>query len=437
MILEFLPSLGWFLFYGLGASLNFLNLQDESLHFLLTCVILILLSASDFICFKRSSLRTKEDFAEKYLQHKSLSKNTLTICIVGIVLIILALRLYIVGLDIVFQLINEGYSNAVVESRVAHTRDLKYPAFIFYVINWNYLFLAPWAISLLTSYRNNFTRLMSFLIFSLTLFTSLMAAERLPLIIFLTSCSCFACFLLLKGKRFRKTLQFVGVLFISSILFVSLASYGLAINCKENLSSTDLSFQIIDQSSSIIKRKNDLKQSLYDLSISDKLELCNNSNIKFIRRIIWIPSDVGRSYFLLFPKHISFYNYQNSHADKLFDGLPNLVGNLVYRSKFPDSYMQSVRAYSSFFSDSYARLGLFGAIFSITLLIFLRASLFVYSIQVGTAFYPLYLFSLCGLFLLPAQSSIQAILIAHGILPILLILALSVRLIPQDKVNNA
>lgn len=181
----------------------------------------------------------------------------------------------------------------------------------------------------------------------------------------------------------------------------------------------------------------DLKRSLLHTSISDKLELCNKTNLNLIRRIAWIPSDVGNSYFLLFPKHVSFYNFGNLQIDEHFDGIPNLVGNLVYRSKFPDSYLSTVRAYSSFLSDAYARFGLAGDFIAVALLLITRFGLFAFSQFVSPPYYHLYLFSLSGLFWLPMQASVQAILIAQGILPILLILALAVWVRPGAKWNNS
>lgn len=221
MILEFLPSLGWFLFYALGSVLNYLHSQDQELHVVLTWIVLFLFLICDYICFRQSRLRFPGSFLRNCFNPKPLSNKFLTVSILGIVLVVLGLRFHMVGLNIVSALISEGNTYSITESRIALTRNPKYPALVFYLINWTYLFISPWAISLLASYRNNIARLTAIAVFLLTYITSLIAAERFPLVIFVSSCSCFAYVSLLKSEKIKK-IAFFCCFIVSILLFVFL-----------------------------------------------------------------------------------------------------------------------------------------------------------------------------------------------------------------------
>ena len=117
----------------------------------------------------------------------------------------------------------------------------------------------------------------------------------------------------------------------------------------------------------------------------------------------------------LYGDFLGFYGLSpSSRNSPNFVHPANRLGLWAYRSRFPDHYFESVRAYCSIDADAYSRWGFLGVIALALLLFIMRIlwKLFRIEGQIGTALYASLLFVLGSA--LPA-ASLFAILLANGV----------------------
>lgn len=153
---------------------------------------------------------------------------------------------------------------------------------------------------------------------------------------------------------------------------------------------------------------------------ADKYRVCREADITLVNplvdkvayRVFFTPIDVSKWW----------YKYYNDYSQRSFGSIfdrnlksqpSNIIGKIAYFDRFPDSYLGSVSANSSIDADSYSFGWIFVWLSGFALLIIRMAS----ALGLGSKTFILrslgaILFS--GLILFPFTSSIQALLVAQG-----------------------
>jgi hypothetical protein len=135
-----------------------------------------------------------------------------------------------------------------------------------------------------------------------------------------------------------------------------------------------------------------------------------------IYRTLLGPVEVSSRWYQYFPKAYGGYLGLGGISKPTSSGRspPNIIGVEVYKKLFPSRYFQTTSAYASVDADSHARWGMLGVMAAGLMLVGLRA---LSPIGNDT---PLGLVAqtanLAILAMIPYQGSIQAILVAHGVI---------------------
>jgi hypothetical protein len=155
-------------------------------------------------------------------------------------------------------------------------------------------------------------------------------------------------------------------------------------------------------------------------------------------RAILVPSEVSHIWYSYYPAvkgdFIGFYGLTpETRNSESFVHPSNEVGIWAYVKKFPKDYLDSIHAYSSMDAEIYSRFGLSG-VFLISLLLFF---IVVYLLPTTTNFKTndAIIFKFSGLLIIAlfsSMASLQAMLLAHGLIIIFFII-LAVKIRPYLK----
>jgi hypothetical protein len=136
---------------------------------------------------------------------------------------------------------------------------------------------------------------------------------------------------------------------------------------------------------------------------------------RLLYRALFTPADVSIRWFEYYcppDQRLGLLSLIDRPAESMRPS--RIIGHWAYRDRFPTLYLDSANAYASLDADAYARGGLLGAVFAASLLAVVRLMLLPLR---GGSFESriCYGVSVSLLFLLPAQASLQAILVIYGL----------------------
>ncbi|WP_291515380.1 hypothetical protein [Bdellovibrio sp. ArHS] len=157
-------------------------------------------------------------------------------------------------------------------------------------------------------------------------------------------------------------------------------------------------------------------------------------------RVFLGPADVSSRWYQYFPEHsdgfIGLQGLKSKDRENAAKTHPaRLVGHWAYTERFPNRYLETVQAYASVDADAYARFGIFGIVLAGVLVLVLRILLKVFrdGSELGES---LYVIALVLMGLWWSSASVQAILLAQGVLPILALLCLRYVFVKIKKFRN-
>lgn len=139
----------------------------------------------------------------------------------------------------------------------------------------------------------------------------------------------------------------------------------------------------------------------------------------YMYRIFLVPVEVSNRWYQYFPK----YNQGFVGWEGLIPGVDRSnyihpaqkVGNWAYTERFPMWYIPSIRAYASVDAEAYGRFGIFGVVVVGMLLLILRIALKML-LSREPVIKALYITGLVMFSLLLPMASLQAILVANGLI---------------------
>lgn len=146
---------------------------------------------------------------------------------------------------------------------------------------------------------------------------------------------------------------------------------------------------------------------------------------EFTYRMLLTPSEVSHRWYTYFPaKHDFLGIYGLTPASRREPGYrhpSNTVGVWAYVQRFPTHYLDSVHAYASADADAYARFGIAGLLLVALLVLTIRVVM-AWLRTGSTLANSVYLTTLLILSTTLPAASLQAILVAQALIPLLLIL---------------
>jgi hypothetical protein len=134
-----------------------------------------------------------------------------------------------------------------------------------------------------------------------------------------------------------------------------------------------------------------------------------------VYRALFTPADVSIRWYQYFSMSERRLGLASVALRPSNQSVPSrVVGEWAFRDRFPKLYLDSANAYASLDADAYARGGLWAACLGGVILAGVRASLIALQAKSADARI-CYGVGIGLLFLLPAQASLQAILVIHGL----------------------
>lgn len=158
----------------------------------------------------------------------------------------------------------------------------------------------------------------------------------------------------------------------------------------------------------------------------DKVPFIKQQINYVVYRFFLVPAEVSGKWYQYYPEvnggYIGFADLLPGGRGPGFVHPANAVGRWAYEQKHPQKYLDSVHAYASIDADAHARVGMTGVL--LTALVLLSIRLFIKKILVNSFISRcLYGIVIVQLSLLPVQASLPAILVAHGMVILLLLMA--------------
>jgi hypothetical protein len=426
ILINYLPTFGWSLFMLTGVVLNSLSIHSNTLSLLAASTVFLAFALSDSISI--ILCKTSKAKPSDFFSAKKVSNSRILWLLVIASLIIIAIRINLIGFDLISDIITHQSKAIITASRIVRTRPEGIRKLLFVLQNIGFSFIFPASIIFLLSSKSLFHRFTALSLGLIISIVALMGGERFPFFAFITPIVVF--FIICVQIRFttRQPLFFFGSLLAGFILSILIT---ISYHSSPQYRNFSTSPQISLTSQPFVFYSKYLPKPQYHMHLlsqspADRLVGSSSPIVDSLRRSFLIPSDVAYHYYAIFPRLLP-------HSQTLFGSnyrypftnmtLPNLVGDIIYRAKFPSHYLPGVAAYGSFDSDAYARFGPIGFLLTLLLLSSFRILASYYSHHSSFS-YVLYICILCSLFWLPSSASTQAMFFSHGFLLILTILVL-------------
>ena len=150
-----------------------------------------------------------------------------------------------------------------------------------------------------------------------------------------------------------------------------------------------------------------------------------------VYRMFLVPAEVSSRWYEYFPRksdgYIGTEGLVPGSRDRGYSHPANRVGLWAYASRFPAQYLASVHAYASIDADAYARFGVAGILGVGVVTLLLRVGLCALRVS-SPVTDALYVIGLTLIAVLWPMASLQAALVANGILLVLMLMYLYRRL---------
>jgi hypothetical protein len=416
-IVEFAPSTGWLMLMLWPFLYQYSDFHPATRFFQLAVVsiIFLLLFLSDLLCFKRS---IKKVFVVDGRVGKSWLVYT------GIFFLVpVAVHLYLMPKIplLSWVLDNEATRSSLMLLREGAAKLLDVPTAVKYLFVWPLVILAPAYIVIAFWAGHWGLALMGLVIASLYAVATL---AKFSLVLLWSTCLFASCTL---PNRFRRVLSsaWIGAVLLGvagvSILLLSGALDFMKIGPAHAQSLVFSEMKEDDPRRTL---------TLGDVARLESLEAAQerskavNIATYALYRVWLTPSDVSHRWY-------QYFTYVKKEPLGLLNFIPTRamqneapsreVGIWAYQERFPDKYAASISAYASFDADAFAHGGVWGVALATILLLLVRvgAAFLLAAHPVGLVSYGVLL---CGLGILPSSASLQAMLGAHGLFLILILL---------------
>ncbi len=429
-IIEFAPSAGWFCLMWLPLAFQYTEFHPTGrfIQFASVTVIAIILLLADWLCFIKAKQRTFFDDQRSVRGFLDL---------VGLLFIFLvALHLYLMPkIPLLALVVDENATqSSLVLLRHNSAKLLDISPFVKYLFNWILVVFAPIYIVIAVFAGHWFRAISGLFVAS---FYGAATLAKFPLIMLLITCL-FA--LSVMPTRYRRVLSLVltAAILIGMVLvavFVSSSSVDFMRVRPGNVEVAAFAQMKPDDPRQALSYGDNLRLQSNDADLQRSTIL--SAAVYLLYRIWLTPVDVSNRWYQYFTyvkeKPMGFRGLIPLR-DTMMVSPSREVGIWAYTARFPDKYSNTVNAYASFDADAFARGGTLGVFIATLLLMGARigACFLVTSSAIAFAGYGVLL---CGLAILPASASLQAIFGAQGLFLILLGLVV-IRVLHNDSLKR-
>jgi hypothetical protein len=414
-LVEFLPSISWlfFMFFPFILQINTFDKGGKYIQFFSITYFLILLLFSDFVAFRLSP------FNSYCLLDSKINKSRFIDLISVLLLVPILFHLYVMpSIPILEWFMNQDFLSQkdIAILRESSTHIISFPLALNYFINWELVIFFPLAIYYLIYSSRIY---LAFIFCSILIFYSLATTAKFPLVEILFSFSILVAF---TNKYLNSGLK--SILKVFTFLF--LASFVFVIFLKGFDQKFEKNYLYFNKIQTTLDPEDPRQNfTLADSYRSNFIYAEKPLDFNYFFYRIWLtPVDVSYRWYQYFiyvdDKKIGFSNLLPFNRSVSESTLAKKVGFWAFKFRFPDRYLDSVSANSSFDADIFARFGFMGLLFAPFIFVFLRIfaaiilcrnilSIMSYAIFVGM------------LSIFPIIAPIQSIIGSHGLfVPILI-----------------
>jgi hypothetical protein len=360
-------------------------------------------------------------FHKNYIQHQNTIVNIkplLVVCILGLIFFPLYHLSHIESTPFFDRLLGDFELNEIAQKREMFGKNLNVNIFYKYTFQWVYTVFGPIAFTLLMIQKKY---IFALAVCIWVVIYSVLSTAKLPILLFLIFSALGISQIIpaILRKIIGATVFIIGAVF----LFVSIERTG---EINSWYVENRLSNLVITNFNETLAAKDPLRQlTLNDVERVDgvKIEGAYSPEVNFfIYRIFLSPADVSNHWY-------TFYEHVATEKRSAWDLIKppkvgelrasNLVGRWAYYERFPHKYLETISAYGSIDADAYS----FGGLICVLLVGFIYLALRIYTIRLGAHAIGKFLSPIMtGYFVIfLAQSSLQAILVAQGLLMLIVI----------------
>lgn len=420
--LDFLPSLTWLIFMVLPLMVMApeISSSDLQLQVVGTVIFFLALLTGDSLSIK---------FGDRNRSGVSNESPYIFIFLIGLCVTLVIYHLMLMPrIPFLESLLNRQLSqDYLIELREEAGKFLAVPTGLKYIFQYVINFLGPLAFAWFIR-RRNF--LYAGLFAAFILFYARSSMARIPMVVF----ALLAVVFLWKyafGPRLKKA--FVGL--------VAMVSLPLIVYSVHFLSTNELSiFKFRYPKTELIEMRQARVNHQTHFSISDHYRMLATDNSvvnvplnepqKFVnflvQRVFLVPSDVATRWYQYYPKvagkHLGWTGLTSaSRNDPNFEHPSHIVGMWAYYYRFPEGFHDTLHAYGSADSDLWARFGYLGLFSFFVLYIGFRWLILKFQ---NPTFLSRDIYSIIMILtaLMLPNASVFAILISHGVAPLVLML---------------
>lgn len=427
-ILEFLPSFGWAFVMVLPFVLqwDFFHEASRGTHAVGIFVIGLALLLFDAVMAYRKPQKSEE-------KHENRARHVLYI-LPAMTVGGIFLHLSLVGRLPVLELISGNVDPIeLMTLRDDFSREANFHVLLKYAFNWLTPVLAPISIATLVFYKRY---VLAFLLFALSVFYAIASLAKAPLMVMVVCL--FVMFLGLFYRRFISYLVGAGLICVAIGFFIGFSMFENASDGAEKIS---------DETYQALLKDWDLEDDhpLAKFTVGDHTRVVSNGLILtdddtpfientehecptmmcrvkrsykyLVYRWFLVPSEMGQRWY-----DYSLYHEASGYSELLpsgrgedFKHLSQRVGNWALTSRFPKIYPDSVHGYAGLDADAYARAGVWGWLIVVVGLAFIRLGAWFWHNEHPVSMI-VYYSMIAALALLVPHASIQALLVAQGLL---------------------
>jgi hypothetical protein len=359
-------------------------------------------------------------FNKDKIQYQPTNINTkplLVVCIIGLIVLPLYHLSQVESTPFFDRLIGDFGAGEIAQKREQFGKELNINIFYKYGIQWVSTLFGPLAFYLLVIRKKYiFALVVCFWIIAY----SILSTARLPVLLFL-----FFSAMSIAHKIPARLRKFIGLMiYICCIGFLVLSLQRLgeiqdwyAENKSSNLIIKNYNESVVAKDPNRNITLNDLER-IEGVIIPGKFSPTVNF---LIYRIFLSPVDVSHNWY-------TYYGWIAQEKRSFWDlihrrnggfAASNLVGQWAYYERFPNRYLSTVSAYGSIDADAYS----FGGMLGVLLISLTYLSLRIYAARLNANAATKFIASLmiCYFIVFLIQASLQAILIAQGLLMLVFI----------------
>jgi len=401
-ILEIIPTLAWctFMVIPFLYSRKFFDITGTNSQYLGIALVCSALLIGDLY-----SVNTKSMYSHSLKSDIKIKLDKkLQIFLIIIVVVIPILHTLFSGTSPLFDLIFKDSSRLEVSIDRAYYTKFGVTYFFSIISNWTINIIMPF---LVTWFFVQKKYLWTFVTLTWSLLYAINSTAKLPVIFLMVSIS-----FIMIALRFKSLANFFGKTIL--VVFVGFILCGISFG---NLMLN--SIEKCPISTGVIQSPANISRSCPSGSTVGLNPVLNTIGY----RIFLTPVEVSNHWYNYFStKDKAYRGLSDVFERDTFKKTANLIGREYYVKSFPQSYTNSITAYASIDADAFSFGGLLPVLLVSILLILIRIFISSKGNNSPPEIEAFKYLALVYLILLPFTSSIQAILIPQGLLPLLLII---------------